>query len=166
MQPCLADPEVACTGAKILDWDGQYVDFVAAVVSYYGFAFQLHYRSRDVFDTPGPLLFACGGAMLVRRAVFLAAGGFDEDYFIYFEDVDFGWRLWLMGYQITFAPKAIVYHRLHATMDNFSNFRKWLLFERNALVTVLKNYDDANLSRVRASRADVNVQAGRVVNPR
>src|ERR1043165_3935487 len=43
-----------------------------------------------------PLLFACGGAMLVDRQVFLDAGGFDPSFFIYFEDVDLGWRLWVL----------------------------------------------------------------------
>ena len=39
------------------------------------------------------MLFACGGSMIVDRAAFLDAGGFDETFFAYFEDVDLGWRL-------------------------------------------------------------------------
>lgn len=165
--PCLADAEVVCTASKMLAWDGSKVDFVSSAMNFHGFAFQPDYGARDVFDQSHPLLFACGGAMLIRRNVFLDLGGFDEDYFIYFEDVDLGWRVWLSGYRVLFAPKAIVYHRLHATMDAFSQFRKWVLFERNALVTLIKNYDEANLSRALPAalmlmfkRADRMMEAG------
>ena len=165
--PCLEDSEVVCTASKMLAWDGSKVDFVSSAMNFHGFAFQPDYGARDVFDQSHPLLFACGGAMLIRRNVFLDLGGFDEDYFIYFEDVDLGWRVWLAGYRVLFAPKAIFYHRLHATMDAFSQFRKWVLFERNALVTLIKNYDEANLSRALPAalmlmfkRADRMMEAG------
>ena len=38
--------------------------------------------------------------MLIHRDIFLEVGGFDESFFAYFEDVDLGWRLWLMGYRV------------------------------------------------------------------
>jgi GT2 family glycosyltransferase len=150
VKPCLAEPDVACTASKILDWEGTAVDFVGAVMNFHGFAFQRDFgrRSPSHYDRSGPLLFACGGSMLIRRQLFLDIGGFDEDYFIYFEDVDLGWRLWLLGYRVLFVPSAITYHRLHATMDWFYDFRKTVLYERNALSTLIKNYDEENLARV------------------
>jgi len=42
-------------------------------------------------------------------------GFFDEDYFMYLEDVDLNWRAQLAGYRAVFAPKAIVYHHLSAS---------------------------------------------------
>ncbi|MEX1019992.1 MAG: glycosyltransferase [Litorilinea sp.] len=148
VQPCLADAETVCAASKMLDWDGKKADFVRATINFHGFAFQPEHGLLDLAHAERELIFACGGAMLINRTVFLDIGGFDEDYFIYFEDMDLGWRLWLMGYRVVFAPEAIVYHRLHATMDAFSAFRKWVLFERNALVTLIKNYDDANLAKI------------------
>lgn len=148
IQPCLQEHAAVCAASKILDWDGKKVDFVGAAINFHGFAFQPEHGLLDLAHAQRELIFACGGAMLIRRDVFLELGGFDEDYFIYFEDMDLGWRLWLAGYKVVLAPKAIVYHRLHATMDAFSGFRKWVLFERNALVTLIKNYDDDNLAKV------------------
>ena len=88
------------------------------------------------------LAFACGGNLLVRRASFLAAGGFDESYFAYLEDVDLGWRLWSGGERIVFAPGAVVHHRSSATSDLLGLYNRGFLFERNAYLTAYKNYED------------------------
>jgi GT2 family glycosyltransferase len=42
-------------------------------------------------------------------------GGFDEDFFMYCEDVDLNWRAQLAGYRCLYIPQAVVYHRLSAT---------------------------------------------------
>ena len=58
--------------------------------------------------------------------VFLALGGFDRDYFAYFEDVDFGWRLWSAGHRIVAAPEAVVHHRSAGTSERLGNERRGL----------------------------------------
>jgi GT2 family glycosyltransferase len=95
-----------------------------------------------------PFLFACGGAMLIRRDLFLEVGGFDPDYFAYFEDVDLGWRLWLLGHRVVYAPRAVVYHRHHGSWQTVNDAKKWLLAERNTLYTIVKNYEDDHLARI------------------
>lgn len=139
--------DVASVGARILTWDGRGVDFVGGTLNFYGMGSQpedIVKASDDVHE----VLFACGGAMLIRRDVFLATGGFDESFFAYFEDVDLGWRLWVLGYRVLFAPRAVAYHRGHATGKRFETERRVLLYERNALTTILKNYGDEALTRV------------------
>jgi GT2 family glycosyltransferase len=62
---------------------------------------------------PGPpreVFSACAAAALYPRQQFLDAGGFDEDYFAYMEDVDLGFRLRLRGLRCYLVPAAIVYH--------------------------------------------------------
>lgn len=144
-------PDVVCAGAKILNWDGTRFDFAGSAADFAGHAYQIGWGkpfTPDRFAEIQPTLFACGGAMMIDRQVFLDVGGFDDDYFIYYEDLDLGWRLWLLGYKVVFAPDAVVHHRHHGTMDSFSDYRKRVLFKRNALYTVLKNYSDENLGRV------------------
>ena len=45
--------------------------------------------------------------------MYLDSGGLDEDYFIYYEDVDLGWCLWVMGYKVLYAGSAVVLHKHH-----------------------------------------------------
>lgn len=145
-----ADPAVAAVASRLLTWPGDAIDFGDAAINFMGWGCQPGYGSRrlDDYAVAKPLIFACGGAMLVRRDLFLDAGGFDDDYFAYFEDVDFGWRLWLLGHSIAYAPQAVVYHRHHGTWEGIADVKRWLLAERNTLFTVIKNYEDDHLMRI------------------
>ena len=58
----------------------------------------------------GEIFAPCAAAALYRRDVFDAAGGFDSDYFCYFEDVDLAFRMRLMGHRCYYVPSAIVHH--------------------------------------------------------
>ncbi|HXO20874.1 MAG TPA: glycosyltransferase family 2 protein, partial [Thermoanaerobaculia bacterium] len=140
-----APADVAAVSGEIVDWTGERLDFARGVMTFDGHAFQVDFRRPLAVARPPAageeLLFACGGNMLVRRASFLAAGGFDEDYFAYLEDVDLGWRLWAGGERVTFAPAAVVHHRSSATSDLLGLFNRGFLFERNAFLTAYKNYE-------------------------
>jgi GT2 family glycosyltransferase len=139
--------DVAVVGGKILNWEGSDVDFGMGSLNFYGMGFQ----PQDGSSADGHIeqvLFACGGSMLVDRSIFLDAGGFDPDYFAYFEDVDLGWRMWLYGYRVLYAPRSITYHRGHGTASKIAMSRLGVLYERNALYSIIKNYDEGNLNRV------------------
>jgi GT2 family glycosyltransferase len=147
-----APPDVAAVSGKIIDWQGHCLDFGRGVMTFDGHAFQLDFRrplaSARVPAAGEELLFACGGNMLIRRASFLDAGGFDEDYFAYLEDVDLGWRLWSGGERITFVPDAVVHHRSSATSDLLGLYNRGFLFERNAFLTAYKNYETGLWERI------------------
>ena len=59
--------------------------------------------ARDVFG-------ACGAAFLIRRELFEALGGFDEDFFMVYEDVDLSFRAQLRGARCRYVPEAVVDH--------------------------------------------------------
>jgi GT2 family glycosyltransferase/glycosyltransferase involved in cell wall biosynthesis len=146
-----AAPEVACFGAKILSWNGKTIDFADSGGHFAGYAYQI--GNGDPAESPAaqivkPLLFACGGAMMIRRNVFLETGGFDEDYFAYLEDFDLGWRLWTLGHQVMFCPQAVAFHRGHGTSGKMGAYRRDAVQARNAIYSVIKNYSDANLGKV------------------
>ena len=77
----------------------------------------------------------------MRRDEFLSSGGFDDDYFAYLEDVDFGWRQWIFGRRIVAEPRAVARHRGGATGEALGVFSRGFLFEKNAFATVYKNLD-------------------------
>ena len=77
-------------------------------------------RDTGQYDGRTEIFGPCAGAALYRRAILADLAGetgrvFDEDLFMYCEDVDLNWRAQLAGYRSVFAPAARVYHRLSAT---------------------------------------------------
>jgi N-acetylglucosaminyl-diphospho-decaprenol L-rhamnosyltransferase len=60
-----------------------------------------------------------GACVLVRKSAFDELGGFDNGYFMYFEDVDLGYRLGKAGYRNVYEPAAVVVHTgAHSTSDH------------------------------------------------
>jgi GT2 family glycosyltransferase len=72
-------------------------------------------KDEGQFDGDTYVFGGCGGAVAYRRAMLDEIGLFDEDLFMYLEDVDLSWRAQLAGYQIVFVPQAVVYHHVSAT---------------------------------------------------
>ncbi|MCK6629812.1 MAG: glycosyltransferase family 2 protein [Anaerolineae bacterium] len=72
-------------------------------------------KDTGQFDHDTYIFGGCGGAVAYRRAMLDDIGLFDEELFMYLEDVDLNWRAQLAGYRVVFAPQAVVYHHLSAT---------------------------------------------------
>jgi GT2 family glycosyltransferase len=87
--------------------------------------------SQNVFS-------ACGAAAFYPRQAFLDAGGFDEDYFSYHEDVDLGFRLRLRGLNCMLIPQAIVHHVGSASTGKRSDFSVYY-GHRNLVWTYFKD---------------------------
>lgn len=140
-----APEDVIALGGKIVDPTGTRIDFIGGMLTFDGHAFQNGFRyplgSREEPAAGDEILFACGGNMIVRRQPLLELGGFDDDYFAYLEDVDFGWRSWICGYRILFAPEALVRHASSTTSNRLGDHERGVLFERNALQTAIKNFE-------------------------
>jgi len=85
-----------------------------------------------------PVFAACAAAALYRRADWLRAGGFDERYFCYAEDVDLGFRLQLLGRGCQYVPDAVVHHLGSATAGEDSAFSVYFGY-RNLEWTFVKN---------------------------
>jgi hypothetical protein len=103
-------------------------------------------KPRDAEDRY--LFSLSGGSMAVRRDFFLDAGGFDPRFFMYHEDVDFGWRLWGRGYRSMLCAKSVVYHRSGASSRKLGRRFLYGMGQKHALWTILKNADDEHLSEL------------------
>ncbi|BCQ10203.1 N-acetylglucosaminyl-diphospho-decaprenol L-rhamnosyltransferase [Mycobacterium heckeshornense] len=74
------------------------------------------YRQERLEPTERPVGWLSGSCLLVRREAFEQVGGFDERYFMYFEDVDLGDRLAKAGWQNVYVPTAeVLHHQGHVT---------------------------------------------------
>lgn len=142
-------PKVAAVGSKVLDWEGKAIDFVQGSLTWFGMGYKDRVTEIDTgeFDTPRDILFGTGSALFVRKAIFHEVGGFDERLFMFYDDVDLGWRLNLLGYRVRFAPESVVYHKHHGSMKSFGEYREMYLLERNALILLFKNLDDNSLAK-------------------
>ena len=142
--------EAAATTAKMMSWDGKLLNSAAGGMNFHGIGIQRGYLKEPdpMYDVPRKTLFACGGAMAMDREAYFDVGGFDEEFFAYYEDVDLGWRTWVLGYEVRYAPTAVCYHHHSSTSGRVPVERLRLLQIRNPQLACVKNYDDENLRRV------------------
>jgi len=149
----LKNNDAECAGSVILNWDGRQIDFVGGSVNFYGLGYQENFKKplnqmKTELECDRQILFACGGAMLVNKKIFLDVGGFDEDYFAYYEDVDLGWRLHVLGCKIVLSVKSRVCHKHNSTSKMIARERVQYLFERNKLYTIYKNYGEQLFNKI------------------
>lgn len=70
----------------------------------------------------GPVFAPCAAAALYRREAWQAAGGLDEDFFCYMEDVDLAFRLRLLGWECLHVPRSVCRHVGSALTGRRSDF--------------------------------------------
>lgn len=107
-----AQPGAAAVGSTQIRADAPRVfDGTGDVLHASGLAYRANYgRPRTEPPPLGESFAACGAAMLIRREAFEAVGGFDENYFCFFEDVDLCFRMRLARWRVLQAPDAVVEH--------------------------------------------------------
>jgi GT2 family glycosyltransferase len=139
-------PEAAASAGRLVSWDGAHHDFLSGEITFDSHAFQVGQGwpvgELELPSDRTPMPFACGGNMAIRHRDWKESGGFDGGLFAYFEDVDLGWRLWAAGRQVVAAPSAVARHRGAATSARLGDFRRGVLYERNALRTFFACADD------------------------
>jgi GT2 family glycosyltransferase/glycosyltransferase involved in cell wall biosynthesis len=132
---------IGAIASRVLDWEGGLVDYIGSAMTWYGMGYKPLTAERvpTGADLAKDVLFGTGAAMFVRRSAYDQLGGFDERYFMFFEDVDLGWRLNLAGWRVVYEPASLAFHKHHASMAEFGPFKETYLLERNALFTLYKN---------------------------
>lgn len=112
-------------------------------IHYLGFGitkgYKAEYQNNSLSGTE--ICFASGAACMFRAGALKKSGLFNEDYFMYCEDLELGWRLRLMGYRFVLAQDSVVYHKYKFS----SSGKKFFYLERNRLMASLQNYKTATL---------------------
>lgn len=145
-----SNDKIATASSKILSWDGKKINYGGADSDVFMNARMEGYldeNKKTAYKEDKEILFPSGGSMIIKKDLFLNAGGFDEDFFAYYEDVDLGVRLKVLGYENHFVHNAIVYHMHSATSKKMPKEKLRVLQMRNTLWIILKNYSDANVNK-------------------
>jgi len=139
---------------------GQKDHFDSAGEKLTGFGF-LSERAREAqdqgqFDQVENIFSGKTAAMIIRKNVFKKAGGFDEDYFMYWEEPDLCWRVWKLGYRVVFLPMGTVWHAYgiknkKISPDQSAKITFWGC--RNQLSTIIKNGVGLQLFKMLAAAA-------------
>ena len=93
---------------------------------------------RGQYDDEQKIFWASGAALFVRAELFHQVKGLDTYFFAHMEEIDFCWRLQLLGYSIYACPSSVVYHVGGGTLPK-GNERKVFLNFRNNMIMLAKN---------------------------
>lgn len=135
-------PEVISVNSKLLNfYSKETIDGVGILVNEVGQARSIGWNEKDrgQYDKDLYIFGATGGASLFRREDFIKAGMFDENYFMYSEEVDFAFRAQFLGYKSIYCPKAFVYHKHKATAKKLPARIEYWQF-RNMTQTIIKDF--------------------------
>jgi len=114
------------------------INSLGNIINYLGFGFTSAYeeKDREIKGEPEIKGYASGCSFLTSREVIGKIGVYDEEYWMYHDDVEMGWRARLAGYKIYLAPKSIVWHKYE-----FSRSIRMLYYmERNRCLVIWQYY--------------------------
>lgn len=135
-----ADEKVGAVQARLMLWpDKEKINSLGNITHFLGFGYCLGYDEeieKYKFKIKNSICYPSGAAVLFKTQVLKNVGLFDEVFWMYNEDQDLGWRIWLAGYKCVLASKAVVYHKYEFSRS----IKKYYWLDRNRILSVLKNY--------------------------
>ena len=145
VRPMQLDGHVGMCGAKMLFPDGR-INSTAICISRSGAAWDRGMGEPDKgqYDVAEEVFGACAGAALYRKTMLDVIGLFDEDFFLYMEDVDLAFRAQLSGWKCIYVPTARVIHVHGGTSDPGSDTSVYY-GNRNLLWYTIKNFPKRTL---------------------
>lgn len=155
-----AHPECAALQPKIRQWAEpadsavrhrfEYAGASGGYLDRYGYpycrgrVFGTLEQDRGQYDTPVPVLWATGAALVIRAADWRESGGLDGRFFAHQEEIDLCWRLRARGRSIVCVPQSVVFHVGGGTLPTGSPRKNYLNF-RNNLLLLYKNLPERDL---------------------
>ncbi len=135
-----ADPGTGMCAAKMLFPDGT-INSTGICISRSGAAWDrgMYEPDRGQYDHLEEVFGPCAGAALYRREMLDEVGLFDEDFFLYMEDVDLAFRARLAGWSCRYVPEAKVYHHHGGTAGVGTDLAVYY-GNRNVVWYVVKNF--------------------------
>ncbi len=135
-----SDESIGAVQARLMLWpDKDRINSLGNVSHFLGFGYSLGYRKKFTnykLQITNYIQYPSGAAVMFTRKALETAGLFDEAYWMYNEDQELGWRLWLAGFKCVLAPQAVVYHKYEFA----KSIKQYYWMDRNRIITVLICY--------------------------
>ena len=116
------------------------INTVGNFIQYLGFGFtdgynllNSEYKNTDIAEIKG---YCSGCSQIISREVLERIGSYNEEYYMYHDDIEMGWRAKLAGYKLYLAPKSIIFHKY----EFGRSVRMLYYMERNRFIAILSFY--------------------------
>lgn len=139
------NPEAAIAQSKILlypkteaEKTQPRINSLGNIIHFLGFGFTDGYGQpdREIAGYPEIKGYASGCSFIIRAAAFRAVSGYNEEFYMYHDDLELSLKIKLAGYKIILAPRSVVFHKYE-----FSRSVNMLYYmERNRYLTLLTFY--------------------------
>ncbi|MEI7620468.1 MAG: glycosyltransferase family 2 protein [Candidatus Falkowbacteria bacterium] len=134
-----ADKKIGAVQARLmLHPEKELINSLGNTSHFLGFGYCLGYREKmdEKKMKVANIMYPSGAAVLFPVSALREVGLLDEVFWMYNEDQDLGWRLWLAGYSCILAPTAVVYHKYEFS----KSISKYYWMDRNRILAIWKNY--------------------------
>ncbi|MDE6612202.1 MAG: glycosyltransferase family 2 protein [Muribaculaceae bacterium] len=139
-----AHPETAACQPKLLSYTRpdtfEYAGAAGGYIDRHGYPycrgriFATCEKDKGQYDSEAYVFWASGACLMIRRDLYLRAGGLDLKFFAHMEEIDLCWRLQLAGYRCAAVPSATAYHLGGGSLPAESPRKTYLNFRNNLLM--------------------------------
>ena len=145
-----SDEKIGIAQSKILlypkteeEWKKPKINSLGNIIHFLGFGFTKGYNEPDYEIKGFPEIkgYASGCSFIVKKEVIDKIGGYNEEYYMYHDDMEIGWKAKLAGYKIVLAPKSIMRHKY----DFARSVLMLYYMERNRHIAMLTFYSPRTL---------------------
>lgn len=159
LEPLLSDfkknPQIGCLQPQIRVLKEKHlIDSAGSFLTFTGFLYHYGFRKKcdlEKYNKRREIFSAKGACILIPRKVLQKVGVFDEDFFIFFEETDLCFRIWLAGYTVVYEPKSVIYHFVGGdttASDSYKYERRMYLIFKNMNCSYLKNFGTLNFFQI------------------
>ncbi len=133
------DEKIGIVQGRMMLWpDKNLVSSLGNETHFLGFGYCKGYKKEfhEKYLKTKDIFYPSGSFILTTKKVLETVGLFDEEYWMYNEDQELGWRVWLAGWRCVLAPRAILYNKY----EFLRSIKKFYWIDRNRILAILECY--------------------------
>lgn len=142
------DQEIGVVQPKIYLMDtNRKLDNCGSFLTRIGFLQHWGFFDKDgyQYNKERVIFSAKGACMMTRKSIIEKVGLFDDSFGSYFEETDYCWKVWLLGYKVLYFPQTYIYHKLAYSAKRMNPFSVNYHSFKNRISSLFKNLNLSNL---------------------